>query len=473
VGFNLRRGRFSVEARSSQIFREMKEGLDKEIDSLLRRLPGAPAGSRPRGNGANAPGADAHLDADELSAFAEGSLPASARVAASAHLADCDECRGLVVNLTRAAGVEAEIEKRAAASAPATTSEASRLRAWLAALFAPGALRYVAPVLAVCLIAAVTFVALRSRRGEERVAQSVNTAAPRTSITNDQTTDTFDASQPPSNAATNTNASMPSAATSNAASHAAASTNGAASENEPAKEAPAGGPTSSAENDRLDTAAAAPAQPKDAPAPPPAEQKTTAAETVTVTNPADQPRAAQTGEAGAGQSQQQAGNLSRAETQQQTPDGSRNQARGVSLKNRQNESVNGARDADVAGGAAFGVGKEDREKSAGTTAPATRRARSSDGKAKRAKSEEDGAAASDDEAARNAETRSVAGHKFRREGGAWVDVNYKSSMSSTGVRRGTDSYRALVADIPELGRVAEQLCGEVIVVVRGRAYRIR
>ena len=452
----------------------MKEGFDKEIDSLLRGLPGAPAGSRPRGNGANAPGADSHLDADELSAFAEGSLPASARVAASAHLADCDECRGLVVNLTRAAGVEAEIEKRAAATVPATTSEASRPRAWLAALFAPGALRYVAPVLAVCLIAAVTFVALRSRRADERVAQSVNTAAPRTSITNDQTTGAFDASQSSSsNTATNANASVSSAATSNAAGHAAASTNGAVTENGPAREAPAGVVSAPAVDNRLDTTAEAPAQPKDAPAPPPAEQKTTAAETVTVTNSADQPRATQTGEAGAGQSQQQASNLSRGETQQQTPDGSRNQARGASVNNRQNESVNGTRDADVAGGVAFGVGKEEREKSAGTTAPASRRGRASDDKAKRAKAEEDGATASDDEAARNAETRSIAGHKFRREGGAWVDVNYKSSMSSTGVRRGTDSYRALVADIPELGRVAEQLGGEIVVVIKGRAYRIR
>jgi hypothetical protein len=43
----------------------------------------------------------------------------------------------------------------------------------------------------------------------------------------------------------------------------------------------------------------------------------------------------------------------------------------------------------------------------------------------------------------------------------------------TAVRRGTEGYRALVADIPELGRIAEQLGGEVITVVKGRAYRIR
>jgi 3-hydroxyisobutyrate dehydrogenase-like beta-hydroxyacid dehydrogenase len=54
-----------------------------------------------------------------------------------------------------------------------------------------------------------------------------------------------------------------------------------------------------------------------------------------------------------------------------------------------------------------------------------------------------------------------------------VDVKYKSSMPSTGVRRGTETFRALVADVPVIGRVAEQISGEVIVVVSGRAYTIR
>jgi 3-hydroxyisobutyrate dehydrogenase-like beta-hydroxyacid dehydrogenase len=46
-------------------------------------------------------------------------------------------------------------------------------------------------------------------------------------------------------------------------------------------------------------------------------------------------------------------------------------------------------------------------------------------------------------------------------------------MRSTGVRRGTEAFRALVADVPAVGRVAEALSGEVVVVVGGRAYRIR
>jgi hypothetical protein len=79
----------------------------------------------------------------------------------------------------------------------------------------------------------------------------------------------------------------------------------------------------------------------------------------------------------------------------------------------------------------------------------------------------------DEAAAAEPETVNVSGHRFRRQGGAWVDVKYNTSMRSTGVRRGTDGFRALVADIPEVGRIAEQLAGEVVVVVKGRAYRIR
>jgi hypothetical protein len=78
-----------------------------------------------------------------------------------------------------------------------------------------------------------------------------------------------------------------------------------------------------------------------------------------------------------------------------------------------------------------------------------------------------------DDEDRPGDTRTAAGHRFRRVGGAWFDVNYKPSMPSTGVRRGTEAFRALVADVPEVGRVAEAIGGEVTVVVNGRAYRIR
>jgi hypothetical protein len=81
--------------------------------------------------------------------------------------------------------------------------------------------------------------------------------------------------------------------------------------------------------------------------------------------------------------------------------------------------------------------------------------------------------AEDDESVRGGDTLTAAGHRFRREGSVWVDVNYRPSMRSTGVRRGTEPFRALVADVPVVGRVAAAIDGEVVVVVSGRAYRIR
>jgi hypothetical protein len=70
------------------------------------------------------------------------------------------------------------------------------------------------------------------------------------------------------------------------------------------------------------------------------------------------------------------------------------------------------------------------------------------------------------------ETRTVAGRTFRREGSAWVDTAYSSSRSTTNVSRGSEHYRSLIADEPGIRAIAEQLPGEVIVVWKGRAYRI-
>src|SRR5215210_2638195 len=114
---------------------EMREGFDREIDSLLRRRARGTAESRLWGEGT--PGT--HLDADELSAFAEGALPAAARLAAASHLADCERCRGVVVGLAPAARAEGAGIKHLAEAAvgPAESARPSAWRAFFASLFAP------------------------------------------------------------------------------------------------------------------------------------------------------------------------------------------------------------------------------------------------------------------------------------------------------------------------------------------------
>ena len=71
------------------------------------------------------------------------------------------------------------------------------------------------------------------------------------------------------------------------------------------------------------------------------------------------------------------------------------------------------------------------------------------------------------------ETRSVGGRTFRREGNGWVDTAYNSSASVVNVRRGSEQFRSLIADEPGLKVISEQLSGTVIVVWKGRAYRIQ
>jgi len=67
--------------------------------------------------------------------------------------------------------------------------------------------------------------------------------------------------------------------------------------------------------------------------------------------------------------------------------------------------------------------------------------------------------------------RTVGGKRFRKEDGGWVDTSFSSSASAINIRRGSEQYRALLADEPGLRVFAEQLAGPVIVVWKGHAYR--
>jgi hypothetical protein len=71
------------------------------------------------------------------------------------------------------------------------------------------------------------------------------------------------------------------------------------------------------------------------------------------------------------------------------------------------------------------------------------------------------------------ETRTVSGRRFAREGNAWVDTAYDPSRTPIKVARGSEQFRALVADEPELRAITEQLNGVIIVVWKNRAYRIQ
>src|SRR5260370_19809839 len=122
---------------------------DTQIDVLLRRHA-----ERARSNA----GIE-HLDADELNAFAERSLPAAVRSRCVSHLADCDDCRRLVSQLAISAGA---VAKAQAARVPATAHIS-----WLEKLgvfFRPPALRYAAFAAVVVVAVGVAILVMRQTR---------------------------------------------------------------------------------------------------------------------------------------------------------------------------------------------------------------------------------------------------------------------------------------------------------------------
>jgi hypothetical protein len=451
----------------------MKEGFDKEIDSLLRRRArGTAAKSLAGGDGNGAAAhASAHLDADELGAFAEGVLPAGARLAAVTHLADCDRCRGVVVSLSRAlGGTESKQNVLAAAAVPASAAAslpASR-RGWLATLFSPRALRYAVPVLAVSLVAVVSFVALRSR--DAGSAPNTQSTRPRDEVAQTRPEASSDATTATANNNQSGMLEQKPGETAGGAAPAGATTTAPRS----VGRGPNEGETQPAPVGSVAEDVSAPPPPPSAPpatsAGPEAPAEIAKAAPKTVATEAAQPPAKSDGEDSNKEKRARAAEpvdeiaandaamrRGRAANEVQMPDGgTRNQKRGA------DNSASKTYDNNASAGVTQREAERDDRGAGG--ALAARRGRA--GTRAEQKTEEN-------EPARGGETRTAAGHRFRREGSAWVDVNYKPSMRSTGVRRGTEAFRALVADVPVVGRVAEQIAGEVVVVVGGQAYRIR
>lgn len=442
----------------------MKEGFDREIDSLLRRRARGTAELRSWGDGAGDGSTGAHLDADELGAFAEGALPPSARLAAASHLADCDSCRGIVVSLSRVAGAGAEVKQHAVAATASTKPE--RTPAWRAlimSLFAPRVMRFAVPVLALSLVGAVSYVALRSKSGA-----SLETAK---DARRQNTTASIAPSAPAGSMASNANANTAGLVEQNAnaalreASTTAAQPNTYRGHGGAEAAAPA---EVDADREVAQPSTAAPAPPP--PAAVAAEGPADLSKAPAKAAPAEEGEVARNESRDKSENKEKSGRASDAAEDNLSNDAvqRRAQTRAGELQMPDGGSRNSQKRSDnnIAGN--YGVGNT------ATTTPPKESESARAGAARRERTPRPAEKkAEDDEPGRDADTRSAAGHRFRRERGMWVDVNYKPSMRSTGVRRGTEPFRALVADVPEVGRVAGAIDGEVIVVVGGRAYHIR
>ncbi|MCU1268410.1 MAG: hypothetical protein JWM21_4728 [Acidobacteria bacterium] len=382
----------------------MKQSENNEIDSLLRGFP-----RRKQSVFANSPGnpTGAHLDADELNSYAEGALPAATRARYTSHLADCDDCRKIVTQLSLAAGLvinETPISK---------TATAFDWRRMLAALFAPAMLRYVLPAMLLVVIGIVFFGSRRQSRESLIALNTKSSPAQADGAPTKEQTDSIDklaeSGKPAAPSATRGRESADKTGEKAAKTGNPAKPESAVSSN--AKESP--------KNE-----VAALAQPTYAPepAPPPATAKQVN------TSEKDSSRVV--------------GGMAELKPS-------------VARKRADDKRGDDAKDAGSASGApaADAPAKEDERK-----------------KAKTVNGARGGFLLDRDE---QAEVRAVGGRRFQRHNNIWVDVAYKPSFSMTTVARGSEQYRALVADEPVIDTIAKQLSGEIILIWKGRAYRIR
>ena len=386
----------------------MKQDKNNEIDLLLRRL------SRRQDVPVSDVDSD-HLDADELSAYAENAMPAAARARYTEHLADCSKCREIVVQLSGSVPVVVAKE-----TVPVVAP--SGLQKFLASLFSPMVLRYAVPALGLIVVAAIGFSVLRSRQAPVDVARSTRqvetpgvSAKPYQSPSGyyDSTTEQSKSTSP---IETGPGAEKPVTAAGEP----------------PPPSAPPSGDFASA---KADAPAQKPAEPVVANAAPArAEPAPTPSATVDEMRFDIQ-----------GRRNEQSGPSQAREVAKQKS------AEGFEEQEKQEKKVIVTQSAPAAAPkTGAGAGTTESGRSFGLMDKAAK-----------------------DRDAQDGVVRTVAGRRFRKQSGMWVDTEYSSGNKISEIARGSERFRSLVADEPEIKRIADELDGVVIVVWKDRTYRIR
>jgi hypothetical protein len=375
----------------------MRQETNNEMDLLLRRL----------GRQQETSATSDHLDADELSSYAESVLPPAARARYTEHLAECARCRDLVVQLSSSAGV-------VVAQETAKVAEPSALRKFLASFFSPMVLRYAVPALGLVVVAAIGFMVSRNEgtnspvaevREQQPIQATVPGSQPQPSASAEKDSSvSYDRTEPAANKAVPQQGE--------AAAQAGAAAPAAPTVSTATAEAPQDKPAKTVEESQPVT--------KEAPAPTPT------------------PAVAE---------------LKKLEAQ------GRKQEAAEQTVTVQSEPEKAKRD-DRSGVGDFAA-----------ATPSVARNRAAPGVASAAKpmaQPKDGEKDEDD-----AETRTVAGRRFRKQGSVWIDTAYTSPRRITAeYKRGSEGYRTLVGDEPAIKQIADQLDGEIIVVWKGQVYRI-
>lgn len=390
----------------------MIEGFDKEIDALLRRSGQrrtAPAEIDLKSETRN-PKLEFHLDADEISAFAENALPERLKPKYTAHFAGCDRCRTILANTI---ALDAEAEAKTEIVSVAAPKIAAASIPWHRRFFAFPRLAYALGALVVLFGGFFAFLVVRNANeatGSADVSQSYDTP-PRASGPSFET----EAELPVPNAMSNT------ATAGNMASNAMMSNVASTATSNSTRSASA------------DSAA-----------------RTSSANTAFVKSNSslkDEEPAAVKSEDDRNAAQNQAG-----APMTETADSSASRL-------RENEKTNAAtpppdKKTTVSQDAS---NAQELPMSARSTS-ATVRADTDAPKARLQKSKPAGA-----------ENRHIGGKNFTRKEGVWYDASY-NGQAMTNVSRGSGDYQKLDAG---LRSIAGSLSGTIVIVWKNKAYRIQ
>ncbi len=403
---------------------------DVQIDVLMRRYAKHSGGEAPA----------EHLDADELSAFAEGALPPAARARYVSHLADCDNCRQLVSQLAMSTGAVSKTE-------PLGSTEAERA-SWsqrLAAFFTPRTLRYAA--FAVVLIAAAGVVFLVARRPANESALVAK---------NEQ------GNQPAASAVKPADQVAPQANTNNSA---------RSDSNRNSNLADSGqNPKVGQERDESKVAGTIP-PPKSSGETLPAATPALAmksAESESRPSYAPPPPGESQGVEARTRQQGNVGGLASGPRKSASTDDKHKAtdrvAESTTAKDRAAEESNRA----AANQPAQNNRVATQEKRGGPRRSQENVAQTNQLRVESTQ-KENTVTTSSAKPEPATETRSVGGRKFRRQGASWIDLKFKTSMALRTITRGSDEFSSLDSG---LRSIASQLSGEIIVVWKNKAYRI-
>jgi hypothetical protein len=361
----------------------------------------------------DSPASSDHLDADELNSYAENVLPPTARARYTEHLAECARCRDLVVQLSSSAGVVIAPET-------AKISEPSALRKFLASLFSPMVLRFAVPALGLVVVAAIGFMVTRNEGSLSPVAEVRDNQPAQISVP---------ASQP-----------QPSSSPEGVSS-------GFLDTTKSLNKAEAKGDTAA------ETGAAAPPPPNAAPV-----VSTITTDGLDAAKKADQQQVNEKEAAALPKATPAISELKKVDPEVQKQPAT-DQTVVANEPPAEKAKTQDRSDADVAKAAPGAARNRAERRDITSLAGASTQS---------AKREDDA-----EKDKKDADTRTVAGRRFRKEGSVWIDTDFSSSRVVISVARGSEQYRGLVADEPAIKQIADTLDGEILVVWKGRAYRIR